>query len=96
MSTTTERLGERELASAEIAALRQVIQRVADHEWIIATAYDDATRNFGYQVNVRDGEPTAKGTQRYRPLPETFALTPADAGLAGLRSSGQPTTTEET
>jgi hypothetical protein len=68
----------------DVAALRAVIRKVANHEWIIATAFRDSTRDFGWQVNVRDGEPTAKGTQRYKPLPKTFAFEPWQAGLLGL------------
>lgn len=67
-----------------LQAYQEVIRRIASHEWIISTAYDDATRDFGYQVNVRDGKPTTKGTQKYKPLPQTFALTPDEAGLKGL------------
>ena len=69
---------------SEAEMLRKVIAMVASHEWIIATAFNDTTRDFGYQVNEADGPPR-KGTQHYKALRETFALTPAEAGLNGLR-----------
>ena len=73
---------------AETAKLREIAEKVATHEWIIGSAYRERpTSEFGWQVNVRDGEPDERGSQHYKALRETFALHPADAGLNALPDS---------
>ena len=72
-------------AEAERDRLRKVIRLVSNHAWIIGTAFNYATRDFGWQVNVADGEPDKRtGTQRYKALRETFAPSAWEAGLKGL------------
>lgn len=67
----------------ESTRLREVISLVANNEWIIATAYN--APDFGWVVNVKDGEPDAKGSQHYKQVMATFAESPDHAGLLGQR-----------
>jgi uncharacterized membrane-anchored protein len=66
--------------------LREIVRKIARHEWIIGTAYDNPTHNFGWQVNVRrpKAEDDASSTVHYDVMPRTFALEPEGAGLLGL------------
>lgn len=81
-------VAERDALRAENAKLREIAEKVATHEWIIGSAYRERpTSEFGWQVNVRDGEPDERGSQHYKALRETFALHPADAGLNALPDS---------
>jgi len=66
-----------------VAALQEIITRIARHDWIIGSAHNGQA--FGWQLNVRSGMPDAEGTQHYRSVPGTFALDPVTAGLTGRR-----------
>lgn len=68
---------------ADATRLRTIIGRVVAYDWIIGSAYDDATHRTGWQVNVRDGKASTLW-QDYRAVHGTFALDPVDAGLKGL------------
>lgn len=65
-----------------IGDLKAIIERLADHRWIVSTAYENG--NFGWQVNVRDAEQRKSGTTTYSPLAGSFALTAPAAALNGL------------
>lgn len=72
-------------AQAENARLREVVRRLADGEWIIASWLNEAG-DFVWRVNVRDEPSKSKKSQTYSGT--TFVgATPVAAGLAAL--SGQ-------
>lgn len=70
---------------AENAKLRTALTKVAEREWIIASWYDEQTKNFNWRVNVMDGEPR-NGSQYYEGTRHVGA-TPSDAALAALAAT---------
>jgi hypothetical protein len=72
-------------APAVTEAMVEAVRKVANHEWVIGTAYNDATREFGWQVNVRDVVQASKERTTYSPWRETFSLTPDGAALKAHR-----------
>ena len=69
----------------EKSELRTIVGNIVNHDWIIATAYVHAPSRFGWQVNKRDGAPDKNGSQHFKPVPDTFGLTPVEAGLRAIR-----------
>ena len=69
----------------EKSELRTIVGNIVNHDWIIATAHVHAPSRFGWQVNERDGAPDKNGSQHFKPVPDTFGLTPVEAGLRAIR-----------
>ena len=55
--------------------------------YIVSSAFDEATRCFGYQMSKLDN-PEAR-THSYSVVPGTFALHPADVALSAIRTYGE-------
>lgn len=76
-------VAERDELRAEVDQIRRALTLICDREWIIASWYDDTTRNFNWRVNVLDGRPPKGGRQSYKGTTWVGA-TAVEAALAGI------------
>ena len=78
---------ELEQLRAENRALREAIDKIANHDWIVQSWYDPTRvgEEWHWRVNVRNEPAVTRrgGTQTYRAT-SFVGRTPADAALAAL------------